>query len=142
MYWNFGEWPALKRLQKAIVSCGYKKTSRSGAIWQKARVGFELSAENERYLIPSLTNSGILVPKNAVATIRENRLLTVSDKEEDIAFDAHQQDMREAVMSGKDKISLLRSCTCCSAVVVAHIYPSVTGQRQTLTYWTIRRTTS
>ena len=23
-------------------------------------------------------------------------------------------------------------------VVVAHIYPPVTGQRQTLTYWTIR----
>ena len=85
--------------------------------------------------------------KDAVATIRENRLLTVSDKEEDIGFYADQQSMREAVMSGKDKIFLQRSCFCCSAVVVAHIYPPVTGQRQTLTYRTIRtlfitRTTS
>ena len=57
--------------------------------------------------------------KGGVATIRENRLLTVSDKEEDIAFYADQQSMREAVMSGKDEIFLLRSCFCCSAVVVA-----------------------
>ena len=76
--------------------------------------------------------------KDAVATIRENRLLTVSDKEEDDGFYADQQSMREAVMSGEDKIFLQRSCFCCSAVVVAHIYPPVTGQRQTLTYWTIR----
>ena len=85
--------------------------------------------------------------KDAVATIRENRLLTVSDKEEDIGFYADQQCMQEAVMSGKDKIFLQRSCFCCNAVVVAHIYPTVTGQRQTLTNWTIRtlfmtRTTS
>ena len=85
--------------------------------------------------------------KDTVATIRENRLLTVSGKEEDIAFYADQQGMREAVMSGKDKIFSQKSCFCCSAVVVAHIYPPVTGQRQTLTYWTIRtlfitRTTS
>ena len=40
----------------------------------------------------------------ALATIRENRLLTVSGKEEDIAFYADQQGIREAVMSGKDKI--------------------------------------
>ena len=75
--------------------------------------------------------------KDGVGTIRENRLLTVSDKEEDIAFYAEQQGMREAVLSGKDKIFLQRSCFCCSAVVVAHIYPPVTGQRQTLTCWTI-----
>ena len=85
--------------------------------------------------------------KDAVATICENRLLTVSEKEEDIGFYADQQSMREAVMSGKDKVFLQRSCFCCSAVVVAHIYPPVTGQRHTLTYWTIRtlfitRTTS
>ena len=85
--------------------------------------------------------------KGTVATLRENRLLTVSGKEEDTAFYADQQGMREAVMSGKDKIFLQKSCFCCSAVVVAHIYPPVTGQRQTLTYWTIRtlfitRTTS
>ena len=68
--------------------------------------------------------------KDAVATIREIRLLTVSDKKEDkedIAFYADQKGMREAVMSGKDKIFLQRSCFCCSAVVVAHIYPAVTG---------------
>ena len=76
--------------------------------------------------------------QDAVATIRENRLLTVSDKEEDIAFYADQQGMQEAVMSSKDKIFLQRSCFCCSAVVVAHIYPPVIGQRQMLTYWTIR----
>ena len=75
--------------------------------------------------------------EDGVATIRENRLLTVSDKEKDIAFYADQQGMREAVMSGKDKICLQRSCFCCSDVVVAHIYPPVSGQRQTLIYWTI-----
>ena len=53
--------------------------------------------------------------KNDVATIRENRLLTVSDKEEDIAVYADQQGIRKAVMSGKDKIFLQRSCCCCSA---------------------------
>ena len=42
--------------------------------------------------------------KDAVAAIRENRLLTASDKEEDIAFYAGQQGMRKAVMSSKDKI--------------------------------------
>ena len=42
--------------------------------------------------------------KDAVATICENRLLTASNKKEDIAFYADQQGMREAVMSGKDKI--------------------------------------
>ena len=42
--------------------------------------------------------------KDAVATIRKNRLLTASDKKKDIAFYADQQDKREAVMSGKDKI--------------------------------------
>ena len=61
--------------------------------------------------------------KDGVATVRENRMLTVLDKKEDIAFYADQQGMREAVMSGKDKIFLQRSCFCCSAVVVAHIYP-------------------
>ena len=40
----------------------------------------------------------------ALATIRENRLLTASDKEEDIAYYADQQGIWEAVMSGKDKI--------------------------------------
>ena len=40
----------------------------------------------------------------ALATIRENRFLTASDKEEDIAFYADQQGIREAVTSGKDKI--------------------------------------
>ena len=42
-----------------------------------------------------------IVAKDAVATIRENRLLTAAEKEEDIAFYADQQGMREAVMSGK-----------------------------------------
>ena len=28
--------------------------------------------------------------------------------------------------------------SCTKAVAIAHIYPPVTGQRQTLTYWTIR----
>ena len=50
---------------------------------------------------------------DAVATINENRLLTVSDKEKDIGFYADQQSMREAVMSGKDKIFLQSSCFCC-----------------------------
>ena len=40
----------------------------------------------------------------ALATIRENRLLTASDKDEVIAFYADQQGIRVAVMSGKDKI--------------------------------------
>ena len=39
-----------------------QKSTKNGAIWQKARVGFEVSAENERHLFESLTNSGILVP--------------------------------------------------------------------------------
>ena len=59
--------------------------------------------------------------KDAVAIIRENRLLTASDEEEDIAFYANQQGMWEAVMPGKYKIFLQRSCSCCSAVVVAHL---------------------
>ena len=42
--------------------------------------------------------------KDAVATICENRLLTASNKKEDIAFYSDQQGMREAVMSGKDNI--------------------------------------
>ena len=68
--------------------------------------------------------------KDAVGNIRENRLLTVSDKEEDIAFYAEQQGMREAVLSGKDKIFLRRSCFCCSAVVVAHILLSPDSVRR------------
>ena len=50
----------------------------------------------------SMTNFWIIGAKDAVATTRENRLLTASDKEKDIAFYAEQQGMREAVMSGKD----------------------------------------
>ena len=42
--------------------------------------------------------------KGAVATIRENRLLTSSDKEKDIVFYADHEGMREAVTSGKDKM--------------------------------------
>ena len=42
--------------------------------------------------------------KHALATTRENRLLTASDKEENIGFYADQQGIREAVLSGKDKI--------------------------------------
>ena len=87
--------------------------------------------------ISELTKFWDISAKDDVATIRENRLLTVSYKEEDVAFYADQQGMREAVLSGKDKIFFQRSCFCCSAVVVAHIYPPVPGQRRTLTYWTI-----
>ena len=147
MCWSFEEWPALKRLQKTIVFCGYKKSTRSGAIWRKARVGFEMSAKNERFFVSELAKLWDIGARDGVATIRENRLLTVKDREEDIAFYADQQGMQEAMMSGKDKIFLQRSCFCCSAVVVAHIYPPVMGQRQTPTHWTIRtlfitRTTS
>ena len=91
--------------------------------------------EKRALFISELAKLWDIGAKGAVATIRENRLLTASDKEEDIAFYADQQSMREAVMSGKDKIFLQRSCFCYSAVVVAHIYPPVTGQRQTLTCW-------
>lgn len=41
---------------------------------------------------------------DAVKTIRENRMLTASDKDQDIAFYADQQSMRKAIMLGKDKI--------------------------------------
>ena len=90
--------------------------------------------EKRALFISELAKLWDIGAKDGVATTRKNRLLTVSDKEEDIAFYADQQGMREAAMSGKDKIFLQRSCFCCSTVVVAHIYPPATGQRQTLTY--------
>ena len=52
--------------------------------------------------------------------------------------------VRSAMMYGSEswclrekKMAILRR-TDRAIVVVAHIYPPVTGQRQTLTYWTIR----
>ena len=75
--------------------------------------------EKRALFISELAKLWDIGAKGAVATIRENRLLTVSDKEEDLAFYADQQSMREAVMSSKDEIFLQRSCFCCSAVVVA-----------------------
>ena len=71
--------------------------------------------EKRALFISELAKLWDIGAKGSVATIRENRLLTVSDKKEDIAFYTDQRSMRKAVMSGKDKIFLQRSCFCCSA---------------------------
>ena len=136
----------IKTITKTIVLCGYKKKYKEWFDLTKSKSRIRDVGGKRALFISEFDKLWDIGTKNAVATICENRLLTVSDKEEDIAFYADQQGMREAVMAGKDNIFLPRSCSC-SAVVVAHIYPPVTEQRQTLTYWTIRtlfitRTTS
>ena len=60
---EFWRMAGIKTITKNNCVMRIQKSTRSGAIWRKARVGFEMSAENERYLFRSLPNSGILVPK-------------------------------------------------------------------------------
>ena len=104
MYWSFGECSVLKRLQKTIALCGYKKKYKEWCDLAKSKSRIRDVGGKRALFISELAKLWDIGAKDAVATIRENRLLTASDKEEYIAFYAHLQGMREAVMSGKDKV--------------------------------------
>ena len=56
------------------------------------------------YLFPSLTNSEILVPKMLLQLYVKIGCWQLRRRKKILLFYANQQGMREAVMSGKDKI--------------------------------------
>ena len=107
--------PALKSITKNNCVTRMQKKYKVWCDLAKSKSQIRDVGGKRALFISELAKLWDIGAKDDVATIRENWLLTVSDKEEDIAFYADQQGMREAVMSGKDKICLQRSCFCCSA---------------------------